>query len=120
MAVHRLGDPSQRVAGLQGVVAVVDVGGVLEGETALQVVLVVVHLRADVFVLQDLLLLVEPAQLRVGVAPHGELDAGVMALLGLRQYQDDRRNWEEEKRKRLATLGDSHETVHCVCETLDL
>lgn len=103
VTVHRLCDCSQGVAGLQGVVAIVDVRRVLEGETALQVVLEVVHLRANVVVLLDLLLLVEPAQLGMGVAPHGELDAGVVAPLGLSQSQDDWRNWEEEKRKRLTS-----------------
>lgn len=103
MTVHRLCDCSQSVAGLQGVVAVVDVRRVLEGETALQVVLVVLHLGANVVVLLNLLVFVEPAQLGMGVAPHGELNAGVMALLGLSQSQDDWRDWEEEMRKRLTS-----------------
>lgn len=92
VSVHGFGDGAQSVAGFQGVVAVVDVGGVLEGQAALQVVLVEVHLCPDVLVLQDLLLLVEPAQLGVGVTPYGELDAGVVTLLRLRQPHDDRRN----------------------------
>lgn len=103
MTVHRLCDCSQRVAGLQGVVAIVDVRRVLEVETALQVVLEVFHIGANVVVLLNLLLLVEPAQLGMGVAPHGELDAGVVPPLGLSQSQDDWRNWEEEKRKRLTS-----------------
>lgn len=101
MTVHRLCDSSQSVAGLQGVVAIVDVRRVLEGETALQVVLVVVHLSANVVILLNLLLLVEPAQFGMGVAPHGELDAGVMALLRLSQSQDDWRNWRRKRGKDL-------------------
>lgn len=99
VTVHRLGDRSQRVAGLQGVVAVVDVRRVLEGQAALQIVLVEVHLGSDVLVLEDLLLLVEPAELGEGVTPDRELDAGVVALLGLCQSQDDWRNCGEGGRK---------------------
>lgn len=103
MTVHRLGDRPQRVARLQGVVAVVDVRWVLEGQAALQVVLVEVHLGADVAALENLLLLVEPAQLRVRVTPNRELDAGVVALLRFRQSQDDWRNCSEggETRKEI-------------------
>lgn len=85
VTIHCLGDRSQRVAGLQSVVAVVDVCWVLEGEAALQIVLVEVHLSPNVVVLQNLLLLVEPAQLGMGVTPNRELDAGVVALLRLSQ-----------------------------------
>lgn len=111
MPVHRLCDRSQRVAGLQGVVAVVDVRGVLEGQAALQVVLVKVHLGPDVVVLLNLLLLVEPAQLGMGVPPHGELDAGVVALLGLGESQDDWRNWGEGTRRGLSCTGGAQGTV---------
>lgn len=97
MTIHRLGDCSQRVAGLQSVVAVVDVCWVLEGQAALQVVLVEVHLGPNVVVLQNLLLLVEPAQLGMGVTPNRELDAGVVALLRLSQSQDDRRNCRKKE-----------------------
>lgn len=97
MPVHRLCDRSQGVAGLQSVVAIVDVGRGLEGQTALQIVLVEVHLRSNVVILLNLLLLVEPTQLRMWVTAHSELDAGVVALLGLSQPHDDWRNW---KRKR--------------------
>lgn len=61
MPVHSFGDGTQKVAGFQGVVAVVVVGGVTEGEAALQIVLVDLHLRADVITHRDLLVLVEPA-----------------------------------------------------------
>lgn len=70
---------------------------VLEGQAALQIVLVEVHLGADVVILQDLLVIVEPAQLRVGVASNRELYAGVMALLGLSQPQDHWGNCRGEK-----------------------
>lgn len=72
---------------------------VLEVETALQIVLVEVHLSSDVVVLLNLLLLVEPAQLWMGVTPHGELNAGIMALLWLSQPQDDWRNCREDGKK---------------------
>lgn len=88
VTVDWFGHGSQTVTGLQGVVAVVDVCRVLEGQAALQIVLVEVHLSADVVVLQDLLMIVEPSQLRVGVASNRELDAGIVALLGLSQPQD--------------------------------
>lgn len=68
---------------------------VLEGQAALQIVLEEVHLGADVVILQDLLVIVEPTQLGVGVASNRELYAGIMALLGLSQSQDDRRNCRE-------------------------
>ena len=96
MTIHCLGDCSQRVAGLKSVVAIVDVCWVLEGQTALQIVLVEVHVSSDVIVLENLLLLVEPAQLGMGVTPNRELNAGIMALLGLSQSQDDWRNCSEE------------------------
>lgn len=93
VTVDWFGHCSQTVTGLQGVVAVVDVCRVLEGQAALQVVLVEVHLGADVVVLQYLLVVVEPAQLGMGVASHRELDAGVVSLLGLSQPQDRWGNW---------------------------
>lgn len=93
MTVHCLCDCSQWVAGLQSIVAIVDVCRGLEGQAALQIVLVEVHLSSNVVILLNFLLLVEPTQLRMWVAPHGELNAGVMALLGLSQSQDDWRNW---------------------------
>lgn len=99
MTIHCLGDRSQRVAGLQSVVAVVDVRWVLKGQTALQIVLVEVHLSSNVLVLENLLLLVEPAQLWMGVTPNRELDAGIVALLGLSQSQDDWRNCSGEEKK---------------------
>lgn len=99
MTVDRFGHCSQSVAGLQGVVAIVDVCGVLEGQAALQIVLVKVHVSADVVILQDLLLIVEPAQLRVGVASNRELYAGIMPLLGLSQPQDHGRNCKGESEK---------------------
>lgn len=92
MTVHCLCDCSQWVACLQSIVAIVDVCRGLEGQAALQIVLVEVHLSSNVVILLNFLLLVEPTQLRMWVAPHGELDAGVMALLGLSQSQDDWRN----------------------------
>lgn len=98
VTVDWFGHCSQTVTGLQGVVAVVDVCRVLEGQAALQVVLVEVHLGADVVILQDLLVIVEPAQFRVGVAANRELDAGVMALLGFSQPQDHWRNCREGRR----------------------
>lgn len=97
MTIHCLCDCSQWVAGLQSVVAIVDVRRGLEGQAALQIVLVEVHLSSNVVILLNLLLLVEPTQLRMWVTPHGELDAGVMALLGLSQSQDDWRNWEKSE-----------------------
>ncbi len=99
MTVHCLGDRSQRVAGFQSVVAVVDVCWVLKGQTALQIVLVEVHLSSNVLVLENLFLLVEPAQLWMGVTPNCELDAGIVALLWLSQPQDDWRNCIEEGKK---------------------
>lgn len=99
MTVHCLGDRSQRVAGFQGVVAIVDVCWVLEGQTSLQIILIEVHLSADIIILEDLLLLVEPAQLRMWVTPNRELDASIVALLGFSQPQDDWRNCEEEVKK---------------------
>lgn len=99
MTIHRLGDRSQRVAGLQSVVAIVDVRWVLESQTALQIVLVEVHLSSDVLILEDLLLLVEPAQLGVRVTPNRELDAGIVTLLRFSQSQDDWRNCREEGKK---------------------
>lgn len=92
VTIHGLSDCSQRVAGLQSVVAIVDMCWVLEGQAAFKIILVEVHLSSDVVVLQDLLLLVEPAQLRMGVTPNRELDAGIVALFGLSQSQDDWRN----------------------------
>lgn len=68
---------------------------VLEGQAALQIVLEEVHLSADVVILQNLLVIVEPTQLRVRVASNRELYAGIMALLGLSQSQDDWRNCRE-------------------------
>lgn len=97
MTIHCLCDCSQWVAGLQSVVAIVDVRRGLEGQAALQIVLVEVHLSSNVVILLNLLLMVEPTQLRMWVTPHGELDAGVMALLGLSQSQDDWRNWEKSE-----------------------
>lgn len=97
VTVHCLCDCSQWVAGLQSVVAIVDVRRGLEGQAALQIVLVEVHLSSNVVILLNLLVLVEPTQLRMWVTPHGELDAGVMALLGLSQSQDDWRNWEKNE-----------------------
>lgn len=102
VAVHCLCNSSQWVAGLQSVVAIVDVGRGLEGQAALQIVLVEVHLSSNVVILLNLLLLVEPTQLRMWVTPHGELDAGVMALLGLSQSQDDWRNWETSEKIKTA------------------
>lgn len=99
MTIHRLGHCSQRVTGLQSVVAVVDVCWGLEGQTALQIVLVEVHLSSNVVILQNLLLLVEPAQLGMGVTPNRELDAGIVALLWLSQSQDDWRDCREKEKK---------------------
>lgn len=65
---------------------------VLKNQAAFQVILVVLHLRADIFALQDLTVLVEPAQCGMGKAPHGELNAGVMALFWFIQLQDYWRN----------------------------
>lgn len=65
---------------------------VLKSQAAFQVILVVCHLRADIFVLQDLAVLVEPAQCGMGKAPHGELDAGEMAIFRLIQLQNYWRN----------------------------
>lgn len=98
VTVHRLGHCSQGIAGLQGVVAVVEVCRVPEAEAALQIVLIEIHVCFDVLILDDLLLLVEPTQLGVGVAAHRELDAGIVALLGLGQRQDDWRIWGENRR----------------------
>lgn len=95
VTVDWFGHCSQTVTGLQGVVAIVNVRWVLEGQAALQIVLEEVHLGADVVILQDLLVIVEPAQLGVGVASNRELYAGIMALLGLSQSQDDWRNCRE-------------------------
>lgn len=79
--IHCLGGGAQEVGGLQGIVAIVVVCGVLEGQAALQVVLEDVHLRAHIVTLRDLLALVEPAQGGVGGATHRELDAGVVTPL---------------------------------------
>ena len=49
VAIHHLGGHAQEVAGLQCVVAVVVMRGVFEGQTALQVVLVDLHLCAHKF-----------------------------------------------------------------------
>lgn len=99
VTIHCLGHCSQRVTGLQSVVAIVDVCWGLEGQTALQIVLVEVHLSSNVVVLQNLLLLVEPAQLGMGVTPNRELDAGIVAFLGLSQSQDDWRDCRETEKK---------------------
>ena len=69
---------------------------VLEGQTALQVVLVEVHVSSDVLILLNLLLFVEPAQLGVRVTTNREFNAGIKALLRLSQSQDDRRNCSGE------------------------
>lgn len=98
MTIHCLGDRSQRVACLQSVVAIVDMRWVLKGQAALQIVLVEVHLSSDVLILENLPLLVEPTQLGMGVASNCELDAGIVALLGLSQSQDNWRDCEEGKR----------------------
>lgn len=58
VTIHWFGDCSQRVTGLQRVVAIVEVGRVLYGQAALQIVLVEVHLGSNVVILQDLLLVV--------------------------------------------------------------
>lgn len=81
VSINCLGDGSKRVAGLQSVVAIVNVCGVLESQTTLQIVLVEGHLSTDVLALENLLLPVEPAQLGVGVSPNCELNASVMAPL---------------------------------------
>lgn len=86
VTINRLRGPPQRVSGLQGVVAVVEVSRVPENQTALEGVLVKVHVCSDVLVLLDLLLLVEPAQFGVGVPADREFDAGVQPLLRLSQH----------------------------------
>lgn len=90
--IHRFCNCSKRVAGLQSVVPVVDVCWVSKVEAALRIVLVEVHLGADILILDYLLLLVEPAKLGMRITTDCEFDAGIMALLGLSQSQDDRRN----------------------------
>lgn len=92
VTIHRLGDRSQSVAGLQGIVAIVDVSWVLEGQTALEIVLVEVHFSPDVVIFNNFLLFVEPAQLGLGVTPNREFNAGIKPLLRLSQSQDDWRN----------------------------
>lgn len=92
VTIHRLGDRSQSVAGLQGIVAIVDVSWVLEGQTALEIVLVEVHFSPDVVIFNNFLLFVEPAQLGLGVTPNCEFNAGIKPLLRLSQSQDDWRN----------------------------
>lgn len=101
MTIHHLRDCPQRVFGLQSVVAVVNVCRVLEDQTALQIVLVGVRLGSDVIVQKNLLVLMEPAQLGLGVTPNGELDTSIMAFFRFGQSQDDRRNCSEEKKKDL-------------------
>lgn len=97
VTIHCLSHCSQWVTGLQRIVAIVDVRWVLESQTALQIVLVEVHLRSNVFVLQNLLLLVEPTQFGMWVTPNCEFDAGIVAALGFSQSQNDRRNCRKIK-----------------------
>lgn len=85
VTIHWFGNCSQRVTGLQRVVAIVEVRRILYGQAALQVVLVEVHLGSDVVILQDLLLVVEPAQFGMRVTADRELYASVVALLGFGQ-----------------------------------
>lgn len=99
VTVHCLADCSQRVAGLQSVVAIVDVCWVLKGQAALQIVLVEVHLSSNVVILQNLLLLVEPTQLRMRVTADCELNARIVALLWLGQPHNDWRNCTKEEKK---------------------
>ncbi len=72
---------------------------VLKGQTALKIVLEEVHLSTDVAVLENLLLLVVPTQLGMGVAPNCKLDAGIMALLRFSQSQDHWRNCRKKVKK---------------------
>lgn len=100
MTINGLCDLPQGVAGLQSVIAVVDVCWILKDQAALQVVLVEFHLGPDVVVLNDLLLLEEPFQFGVRVASHCELDAGVETLLRLGQSQDDWGNCTKKEGKK--------------------
>lgn len=102
VTIHCLGDRSQGVAGLQSVVPIVDMCGVVESQTALQIVLVEVHLSSDVVTLDNLLLLVEPTEFWVRVPPNRELNAGVEALLRLGQSQDYWRNCSERLKETLS------------------
>lgn len=91
------GGRAQRVEGQQGVDAVVDVGGAVELEAAVQdggVGLELHHPRVDVGPLGQRRAVEEPAHAGHRVAVHREGDAPVVLRDGLVQQQDDWRNWE--------------------------
>lgn len=96
VGVYSFDSHAQEVASLQCVVAIVVVGGVLKHQASLPIVLISLHVWADVFGLLDLLALVEPPQGGQWLPADGEDHTCVVPSLGFLELYDDRRNYRKE------------------------
>lgn len=87
--------PSQFVLHNEGVAAVVDMGGLVEGETAIihgSVTGVTDEVGVCVFVLDELLVIVQPGDVRLRVAVHSEGETPVVLWHGISQEENFGRN----------------------------
>lgn len=92
MGVDCFGDHAQKVASLQGVVAIVVVGGVFKDEAALKWVAIYLGLHADIVGLRQLDVSVEKAHRGERLASDDEQHARVMPFLRVLEAHDGGRD----------------------------
>lgn len=92
MGVDRFTGHAQKVASLQGVVAIVVVGGVFKDEAALERVPVNLGLHADVVSLRQLDVSVEEVHRGRRLAPDDEQHASVVPFLRVLEAHDGGRD----------------------------